>query len=177
MDRAGRAREHVDALEELRQMHIQAKEAFHRIEGAPPDQRAGLWAKLRPELELHEKIEEQFVYDPVARDVGPRDETLKAWDGEHEQQAQEADGIIARIGELDAKDGRWITEFETLVTMMDRHIAHEEQDIWPKIRQEWGEDKLERAGRPVSVAKAAAMGGASVSEAFGRAMETAKDAF
>ncbi len=167
----------MDALEELRQMHVQAQTAFRRIEGAMPDQRAGLWAKLRPELELHEKIEEQFVYDPVAREVGPRDQTLKAWEGEHEQQAKEADGIIARIGELDPKDGQWMTEFQTLVSMMDRHIAHEEQDIWPQIRREWGEDKLKQAGRPVGAAKSAAEGGASVSEAFGRAMQAAKHAF
>lgn len=163
-----------DALEELRDMHVATHEAFHKIDVAPADERAGLWAKLRPELELHEKIEEQFVYDPVARDVGSRDPSLRAWESEHEQQAREADAVIARIGDLDPRQDGWISEFHELVAMMDRHIRHEEDDIWPRIRREWGEQNLKNAGTPVGAAKAAATAGATVSEAFGKAMDTVK---
>ncbi len=165
----------MDALEELREMHVAAKQAFRKIDGASPTERGGLWAKLRPELELHERIEEQFVYDPVARDVGQHDPTLGSWESEHESQAREADGVIAKIGELDPTDDRWMSEFRSLVSMLDRHIAHEENDIWPKIRQEWGERRLEEAGRPVGAARKAATAGASVAEAFGKGMEAAKN--
>ncbi len=161
----------MDALEELREMHVAAKQAFRKIDGASPTERGGLWAKLRPELELHERIEEQFVYDPVARDVGQQDPTLRSWESEHESQAREADGVIAKIGELDPTDDRWMSEFRSLVSMLDRHIAHEENDIWPKIRDEWGGRNLEQAGKPIAVAKKATTSGSSVEDAFKQALQ------
>lgn len=165
----------MDALEELREMHVAAKDAFRRIESTSDvTQRAGMWAKLRSELELHEKIEEQFVYDPVARDVGSRDALLRAWEKEHEQQARSADAMIDEIGKHDPRDAMWIESFRALVEMMDTHIAHEEREIWPKIRSEWGEQNLEKAGRSVGAAKAAGTAGATVAEAIGNAVQAVK---
>lgn len=47
-------------------------------------------------------------------------------------------------------------------------------DIWPRIRREWGAQNVEKAGAPVGAAKTAATAGASVAEAFGKAMQMAK---
>src|SRR6188472_1243349 len=100
----------MDALEELRQMHVEAKDAFAKIQSAGPTDRAGLWAKLRPELELHEQIEEKFVYDPVAREAGPTDEVLARWETEHELQVQEADSVMAQFGKLEPSSAEWLAK-------------------------------------------------------------------
>jgi hemerythrin-like domain-containing protein len=167
----------MDALEELREMHVEAKATFGKIEQADPVERAGLWAKLRPELELHEQIEERFVYDPVAEDVGESDPVLARWEQQHEDEVGEADAQMARIGELDPRDDAWLDEVMTLRDTLAEHIAEEEGQIWPRIRQAWEQEKLDDAGRAIAAAKLAGKAGATVSEAVGKAAEAIKEAF
>ena len=56
-------------------------ERFAEIQAASADERAQLWAKLEPELKVHEEMEEAALYGPVASEVGSKDETLKEWQG------------------------------------------------------------------------------------------------
>ena len=155
----------MDALESLREMHVAAKAAFADIEAAEPANREELWAELQPQLELHERIEEQFVYDPIAREAGGSDPVLAAWETEHEDQVHEADAVMERIGSLDPGLPAWLKAVTSLATTLDGHIEHEETDIWPRIRTAWGDEKLAEAGRHIDAARAAADRGASVQEA------------
>jgi iron-sulfur cluster repair protein YtfE (RIC family) len=165
----------MDALEVLRQMHLEAKSTFQQIEQARPEERGALWAKLRPELTAHEQIEERFVYDPVAKEAGNRDQTLSDWEQRHHEQVNEAEKLISAIGRLEPREPRWLEQMQQLRTTLERHIQQEEGEIWPRIRQVWGEEKLRKAGTQVQAAKTAAGVGASVSGAIGAAGETVKD--
>ena len=144
----------MDALETLKQQHVEAHAAFGQIKAAAPHGRAATWAELQPKLELHEQIEEHFVYDPVAADAGASDPVLARWGTEHDEQVHEANAMIARIDELDAMEDAWLEQVSALGSTLDAHIAHEENDIWPRIRAAWGHDKLDRAGRQMAQAKA-----------------------
>ena len=167
----------MDALEILRQMHVEAKSAFQQIAHAGPDQRGGLWAKLRPELELHEQLEERFVYDPMTKDVGSRDTLLAGWDQRHHTQVAEAKSMMEEIGRLEPRESRWLQMVGQLQMTLERHIQTEENEIWPRIRQVWGTDKLEQASGPMQAAKTAGSAGAAVSGAMGQAGEAIKGAF
>ena len=164
----------MDALDELREMHVAAKSAFKKIEDASPDERGGMWAKLRMELILHEKIEEQFVYDPMTKDLKARGGPLATWDSTHEAQVKEATQIIDQIGDMEPQSEAWIIKVRDLKAALEDHISQEENQIWPKIREEWGEDKLQSASTAVSTAKRAGTAGASVAGAIGAAMEKMK---
>ena len=50
----------MQAIQLLKQEHGKAKAAFQEIETAPASGRSALWGKLRPELELHEQMEEKL---------------------------------------------------------------------------------------------------------------------
>ncbi len=165
----------MNAIEVLRQMHVEAKSAFQQIEQASPDQRGGLWAKLRPELVLHEQVEERFVYDPVKNDVGSRDPMLADWDRQHHQQVQEAETMIHRIGDVDPRESQWLQLVGQLRTTLEQHIQMEEGQIWPRIEQVWDRDKLDRAGSQIEAAKAAGTVGATVSGAMGQAGEAMRN--
>ena len=104
------------------------------------------------------------------------DEGLARWETEHEQQVQEADAVMAQIGELEPSSPAWLAQVTMLKDTLAQHIAHEENDIWPRIRQAWGQDKLDDAGAKIAAAKAAGKAGATVSEAVGKAMESLKQA-
>jgi hypothetical protein len=57
----------MQATQLLKQDHGKAKAGFQAIESAAAGQRGELWRALRPELELHEKMEEMHLYGPAAR--------------------------------------------------------------------------------------------------------------
>jgi hemerythrin-like domain-containing protein len=155
----------MDALETLKQQHVEAQAAFGQIKAAGQRGRATTWAELQPKLELHEQIEEHFVYDPVAADAGSNDSVLARWEQEHEEQVREANAVIARIAKLDPMDDAWLEQVSALGTTLDAHIAHEENDIWPRIRAAWDQGKLDRAGRQMAMAKASLEKGEPIEEA------------
>ncbi|HEX5368939.1 MAG TPA: hemerythrin domain-containing protein [Dehalococcoidia bacterium] len=164
----------MDALEELKEMHVAAKSAFKKIEDSKPEDRGGIWSKLRMELVLHEKIEEQFVYDPMTKDLKGRDGMLANWDTAHEEQVKQATQIIDQIGSMEPTSDAWMIKVRDLKSALEKHIDQDENQIWPKIRQEWGEKKLQDASTAVSTAKSAGTSGASVADAIGAAMEKVK---
>lgn len=146
----------MDALEVLRQMHVEAKAAFSEIESVAPMERAAKWDKLEPQLALHEDLEERFVYDPVAKDAGASDPVLARWESEHEQQVEQADAVMAKIDGLKPADDEWLRVVTKLHHTLEGHMKHEERDIWPRIREAWGDAKLAEVGEAMGKAKDAA---------------------
>lgn len=162
----------MDALEILKAQHGEAHAAFEEIKAAAAAARANTWAGLQPKLELHEQIEEQFVYDPVAKDAGSQDPLLARWEHEHEAQVRDANALIAKIDALDPTDDRWLDQVSSLGATLDEHIAHEERDIWPRIRVAWDQNKLDHAGRQMDAAKHLVEAGRTVARAVADALAT-----
>ena len=142
----------MQAILFLKQEHGKAKAAFHEIESAPASQRRALWTKLRPELELHEKMEEQHLYGPAAREV-QADRSLAEYQAAHRREVQEAEGLIKEIDRLDPSADSWLATVKKLRDALEQHIRKEEQQIWPKIEQAWDAARLEEAGRQMAAMK------------------------
>ena len=142
----------MQAIQFLKQEHGKAKAAFQEIEGAPAGQRRALWTKLRPELELHEKMEEQHLYGPAAREV-QADRSLAEYEAAHHREVQEAEGLIKQIDRLDPSGDAWLATVKKLRGALEQHIRKEEQEIWPKIEQAWDAARLEEAGRQMAAMK------------------------
>jgi hemerythrin-like domain-containing protein len=142
----------MHAIQFLKEAHGQAKAAFQKIEGAPAHERRALWAKLHPELELHEKIEETCLYASVAREV-QADRELTQWATAHHQEVQEAESLIEEINRQDPADERWLATVKKLRGALEQHIRKEEGEIWPKIERVWDAPRLEDAGRQMESVK------------------------
>ena len=57
----------MDAVQFLKQEHEKAKAALATLsQTGSPTTRSYLWRQLKPELELHEKMEETCLYGPLA---------------------------------------------------------------------------------------------------------------
>ena len=143
----------MNAMQLLKSEHEKAKRAFAEIQAATADERAQLWAKLEPELKVHEQIEEAALYGPVAKEVGAKDETLKEWQGHHHEEVTEAEALIKEIDELDATDDEWMEKVEELQETLEHHIEEEEGDIWPRIQRVWDQAKLDQAGQEMETLK------------------------
>jgi hypothetical protein len=142
----------MHAIKFLKTEHGKAKAAFQEIEAAAAPQRNALWKKLRPELELHEKMEEVHLYGPVAREVQV-DQSFADWERAHHHEVQEAEGLIREIDRLDVADSKWLATVKKLHGALEQHIREEEQEIWPKIEQAWDARRLEEAGRQMEAMK------------------------
>lgn len=165
----------MDALDELEQMHEEARAEFARIETSGTTDRAEAWAKLHAALKLHEQIEETFVYDPVVEEIGDTDTRLDAFHAQHEQEAHDANQMMDRIGDLDVNDTEWLATVQQLRQTLEQHMATEEEQFWPLIRERWSDGRLEEAGRSVGIARAAADAGGSIAEALGRAQQALRN--
>jgi hypothetical protein len=144
----------MDAIEFLQREHQKAKRAFETLLAAAPEERGALWSELKPELKAHEKIEEQCLYGPIARD-GASDRALSEWVSDrHQDEVYEVEGLIKETEGLDPKDGRWLATVRQIKAALENHIRQEEQDIFPRIGQLWDRARLEEAGREMRHSKA-----------------------
>jgi hemerythrin-like domain-containing protein len=142
----------MQAIKLLKEEHGKAKAAFQEIEASPRSERGALWTKLRPELELHEQMEEIHLYGPVARET-QSNTSLAEWERTHHHEVQEAEGLIKEIDRLDPAEDKWLATVKKLRGALEQHIRKEEQEIWPKIEQVWDMDRLEEAGRKLAAMK------------------------
>jgi iron-sulfur cluster repair protein YtfE (RIC family) len=144
----------MDAIQFLKQEHQKAKRAFEKVLAAAPAQRGELWRELEPELRAHEKIEEQCLYGPIARD-GASDPALSEWVSDrHQDEVHEVEGLIKETQDLDPEDGRWVATVRQIKAALEDHIRQEEQDIFPRIGQIWDGPRLEEAGREMRQSQA-----------------------
>ena len=144
----------MDAIQFLKQEHQKAKTAFENVLTAAPESRGQLWAKLQPELEAHEEMEDTCLYEPLSRDVGKTDSALADWRKKHQAEVDNVEGLIKEVGTLDPKDASWLTKLEAVHASLEGHIREEEQDIFPRISKVWNEAKLEKAGTEMKEMKA-----------------------
>lgn len=143
----------MDAIQMLKQDHEKAKQMFAKIQEASGEERGKLWAKLKPELTVHEQIEEAGLYGPVARDVGSKDKMLKEWEGHHHEEVGEAEALIEELSALDPSEEEWLDKVEELQDALEHHIEEEEGQIWPRIQKVWDRAKLEQAGTQLETLK------------------------
>jgi len=143
----------MNAIQLLKSDHETAKQMFGKIQTARAEQRGELWAKLKPELKVHEQMEEEALYGPVAREVESRDQTLKDWHEHHQEEVTELESLIEDIGEFDPTSDQWMERIEELQETLEHHIQEEEGDIWPRIQKAWDQSKLEKAGQQIESLK------------------------
>jgi len=144
----------MDAIQFLKQEHQKAKTAFEQLLKAAPEVRGELWTKLQPELEVHEKIEDGNLYQPLTRDAGKTDPVLAEWRKKHQDEVDKVEGLIKEMGKLDPEEASWLTKLKAVHASLESHIREEEQDIFPRIRKVWDEKQLERAGTAMEEMKA-----------------------
>src|SRR4030095_8491478 len=144
----------MDAIQFLKQEHQKAKAAFEHLLKAAPEARGKLWTKLQPELEVHEKIEDGELYEPLARDAGKTDSILAEWRKKHQTEVDKVEGLIKEMGKLDPEEASWLTKLKAVHASLESHIREEEQDIFPRISKAWDETKLEHARTEMQEMKA-----------------------
>ena len=107
-----------------------------------------LFTRLKEELDLHAKIEEEIFYPALEEAEETREVTLEAYE-EHRLVKQ----LLAEL-EVEPKDTEeWTAKFTVLKENIEHHVEEEEGEMFKKARQVLGEDEIEALGNRLQAAK------------------------
>ena len=143
----------MDALELLRSDHDTVRNLFEQFESAQESGDSSRMSELQREifheLEVHTAIEEEVFY-PAAKDVGGEAEDL-VMEGVEEHHV--VDVLMDEIRELDPSNEHWTAKMTVLVENVRHHAEEEEEDLFPKLREAFGDAKLAEMGEKLEAAK------------------------
>lgn len=110
--------------------------------------REELFTRLKQELDLHAKIEEEIFYPAIEGAEETREVTLEAYE-EHRLVKQ----LLAEL-EMEPKDTEeWTAKFTVLKENIEHHVEEEEGEMFKQARQVLSEDEVEELGDRLQAAK------------------------
>jgi hemerythrin-like domain-containing protein len=145
----------MDAITMLKDDHKTVEQLFKRFEKAGPRayvEKRDIVDRIIDELSVHAAIEEQLFY-PVARATVPGTEDLAL---ESLEEHGVAKWVLADLEKMSPEDERFDAKVKVLIESVRHHIEEEEQDLFPKVRDELGRNDLSELGEAMAKAKAVA---------------------
>ncbi len=138
-----------DVIDVLVTDHREALELVEQIRTATGEQRRDLADSLISELVRHSVAEEMYVY-PAMRDHLPNgDEAV-----EHDtQEHKELEATMKRLESANADSGEFTSALGDLERILRDHVADEEQEQFPRLRQHVPAEKLVELKGKVETAK------------------------
>ncbi len=143
----------MNAIDFLKEEHQNAKEKFEEIEHASAEGRGALWMELKPELKVHEHIEDEFLYGPLSKDAKAKGTPLADFQRHQDEDVAKLDAAMAKLEATKPSDPAWLTQLKTIHASLADHIKEEETKILPLIPKVWSETQLEHAGKAMEEEK------------------------
>ncbi len=163
----------MNAIQILRQMHADTKMRFKILLGADdPREAAAQWQTLQSLLDLHEQMEDDFVYTPLFEEMGPGT-PLGDWSFQHDADVAAVKQFIEATAQLDPSTPEWRATIGTIMDAMNKHVTDEEGQIFGRIEQIWEPSRLEQAGQGMQKMKDSATSGAQPAPAPARSARQA----
>ena len=107
-----------------------------------------LFARLKEELDLHTKIEEEIFYQALEDSKETRDITLEAYE-EHSLVKQ----LLSELEAAPKDTEEWTAKFTVLKENVEHHVEEEEGEMFTKARKALSEDEIETLGDRIQEAK------------------------
>jgi hemerythrin-like domain-containing protein len=126
-----------DDHRKVKKLLAEGEEASERAEKTRED----LYATLRREMEVHERIEEEIFYPALKAHPKARDIVLEGFE-EH----RVVDEIMSELGQTDVTDEMWAAKFKVMKENIEHHIEEEEGTMFPKARSAFDDQELEDLG-------------------------------
>ena len=139
----------MDALELLKQDHQAVKDLFDQIDDAEDaKQRKRLFDQIDTQLNIHAHIEETVFYPEMQKIDELKDMVEEALE-EH----QEVKTLLEEIEGLDPDGDQFSASLEELMENVEHHVAEEEDETFPKVRERCDQATLDRLGDQLESAK------------------------
>jgi hemerythrin superfamily protein len=145
----------MDAITLLRNDHKTVEQLFKRFEkagdGAMVEKRQ-IVDRIVEELSIHATIEEQLFY-PVARATVPGTEDIAL---ESLEEHHIVKWVLSELDGMDPAAERFDAKVTVLIENVRHHVEEEEDEFFPKVRNELGRKALGDLGEALEKAKATA---------------------
>jgi hemerythrin-like domain-containing protein len=142
----------TDAIVMLREEHKEIKRVFREFERAKdgsPSTRQRLADKMIKLLTEHTHVENEVMY-PRVRELVPdlEDDILESYEEHHV-----ADVLVKELAAMRASDERFTAKAMVLIENVRHHIAEEEADWFPQVREALGRNQLLELGEEMRKAR------------------------
>jgi len=139
----------MDALDLLKQDHQAVKSLFDQIDDAEDaKQRKKLFDQIDTELNIHAHIEETVFY-PEMQKIDELKEMVEEALEEH----QEVKTLLEEMEALDPENEQFSASLEELMENVEHHVAEEEDEMFPKVREQCDQATLDRLSEQLESAK------------------------
>ncbi|MGE0509223.1 MAG: hemerythrin domain-containing protein [Acidimicrobiia bacterium] len=145
----------MDAITLLRDDHKTVEQLFKRFEKAGDRahvEKRQIVDRIIEELSVHAAIEEQVFY-PVARSTVPDTEDIAL---ESLEEHHIVKWLLSELADLDPSHERFDAKVTVLIENVRHHVEEEENDFFPKVRNELGRTALADLGEALAEAKKSA---------------------
>lgn len=114
---------------------------FERIAEGETRARRDAFERVRAELEVHTKIEEELFY-PELQKIDEVSDLVKEALAEH----QLVKDLCAEIGRLAANDADYVAKVTVLRENVEHHVEEEESEIFPLAKKHLSSERLDKMG-------------------------------
>jgi hemerythrin superfamily protein len=139
----------MNALDLLIEDHQKVRQLFEQAQQIRDnDQKKELFDQIDTELAVHAEIEETIFYSALEEHDELREMVREARE-EHEQVEQ----LLLEIEDLATEDTDFSSQLAELQETVDQHVAEEEEEMFPKVREIFDKAALEQLARELASAK------------------------
>jgi hemerythrin superfamily protein len=144
----------MTVLSLLSQDHDSVRDLFSRFDSAPKaayERKSGLFEKMKLELTVHMKVEEEIFYPALKALDGDGRKLVRESTSEHHEIHQ----LLFQISRIDPRDERFDDRVGALIDEVELHLDKEERQIFQFAKENCPEDQLEELGIEAEKRKAA----------------------
>jgi hemerythrin superfamily protein len=139
----------MNALDLLTEDHQKVRQLFQQVQQIRDnDEKKELFDQIDTELAVHAEIEETIFY-PALEEHDQLKDMVRESREEHEQVEQ----LLLEIEDLATEDTDFTSQMAELEETVEHHVAEEEEEIFPKVREIFDEAALEQLGKELASAK------------------------
>jgi hemerythrin superfamily protein len=142
----------MDAITLLKDDHKTVEQLFKRFEKAGDRayaEKRNVVDRVTEALSVHAAIEEQLFYPAVRATVpGTEDMALESLEEHHIVK-----WVLSELEDMDPDDERFDAKVTVLIENVRHHVREEEQEFFPRVRDELGRDALNQLGDAMVEAK------------------------
>ena len=144
----------MNALELLKQDHRKVKDLLAELDSTSEDdagRRKELFSTVKDELKVHEIIEEEILYPALKEHPKAREVVLEGIE-EHNV----VDTLLGDMMSLSVEDETWAAKLAVMKENVEHHIEEEEEEMFEKAQDIFGDDELAAMGAKMQERKKSA---------------------
>ena len=141
----------MNAFELLKKDHKKVSDLFKQLEDTTEravKTREELFTKLKQELEIHARIEEQIFYPAIKEAEETREITLEAIE-EHNVVKQ----LLSELESTPVEDEVWTAKLTVLKENVEHHVEEEEGEMFKDAQKVLSAEQVEELGARMESAK------------------------